>query len=202
MPCPHGVNLKHKTCRRCEAEAETEAKAAKRPVQDGDGADPAPDRRLFDLDLSRLDEEWLQLPRAYFRHAMRLAEARAAHERAKARLDVVEAEIDREIRLEPKAFGLEKATEGAIDKAVTLDRRYRAAVRRVVEARHAVDVGQAVCDALEHKKKALENLVHLHGMAYFSTPRPPAGRRAEVDEIERRELFAVNQRKGKERRNP
>jgi hypothetical protein len=39
--------------------------------------------------------------------------------------------------------------------------------------------------ALDHRKKALENLVYLHGQSYFSAPTAPRGMKDRMDEVEK-----------------
>lgn len=129
---------------------------------------------FFDLDMHRLDEEWLRQPRLYHDYAVKLADARATWERAKAAREVVQAELDRDARRSPSLFGLDKVTEPAVEKAVLLHKRYQKANEEVIIAKHEMDVLQAAVDTLEHKKKALENMVSLHGRDYFAVPRATA----------------------------
>lgn len=131
---------------------------------------------FFDLDSNRLDGEWLNQPRLYHENALKLADARAELERAKSHRDVVAAELDREIRLDPAAFDIAgKVTEGAITNTILLQKRHRLAEEQVIQAKHTVDVLVAVVEALDHRKKALENLVQLEARDYFSAPRAPVG---------------------------
>lgn len=143
---------------------------------------------FFRPDEHRLDQEWLEQPRLFGKHALQLADARREHEETKAERDVIVAEIDMDIRRDPVKYDLPKVTEGSVEKLILLQPRYQKAQRKVIEAKHRVDVLQAVCDALEHRKKALENLVHLHGQDYFSTPTPPKGTREAVEENAKREV--------------
>ena len=69
---------------------------------------------FFDIDQDQLDHELVRQPRLYWQHAQKMAEAGAEHERAKARLEVVEAELDREVRRDPTSFGIEKVTESVL----------------------------------------------------------------------------------------
>jgi len=51
-----------------------------------------------------------------------------------------------------------------------MQKSYKVAAKEVLRLRHAADVLQAAVTALDHRKKALENLVYLHGQNYFSEP--------------------------------
>lgn len=129
---------------------------------------------VFDVDEANLVKAWGEQPRLYHQHAIKLAEAKRDHERAKADLDVVEAELYQEARADPGSFGLptdKAATETAVKNAIALQKRSKRAVNAVLEAKHAVDVHAAMVDALDHRKKLLENLVHLASMDWFSSPR-------------------------------
>ena len=59
----------------------------------------------------------------------------------------------------------------------------------MISTKHKVDVLQVVVDALDHRKKALENLVTLHGMSYFASPKAPKEIRNDVKEVEAQKVF-------------
>lgn len=142
---------------------------------------------FFELDKNRLDMEWARQPGLYHEYALILADARKEHEQAKADKELVEAEQSKKIRENPESFGLERVTEAGLEKAVGLTREYRAVVKRVIDAKHAVDVAEAVVWTLEHRKKALENLVTLRMADYYSEPRGPKGvSRDQLDSAKRR----------------
>lgn len=126
---------------------------------------------IVHIDEFQLDREWLRQPKLVRDQHKRLAEAKQLMERARSNVDVVKAELDREIRQDPEAYDLAKATEKGIEGAILLQPAYKKAVTKYIEARHDVDLISAVVTALEHKKRALESLVSLHGMDYFAEPR-------------------------------
>lgn len=134
---------------------------------------------VFDLDASRLDTEWLEQPKIYHEYALALADAKADFERAKNIRDLIYAELDRDIRLDPSSFsvttGSRGITEGAIEKTVLLQPEHQKAVEAVILAKHKVDRLTADVDALDHRKRALESLVQLEARDYFSAPRAPVG---------------------------
>ena len=147
---------------------------------------------LFAINLDRLHEEWVNQPRLYYQAAAKLADLKEAFERAKAKRDVVAAEQDKAIRLTPSAYGLEKTTEPVIEKTICLQKDHRIADKEVISAKHAVDISQAVVDALDHRKKALEMLVQLRLASYFSTPRKPDAE--SLSKAERRAAFGGKKR--------
>ncbi len=133
-----------------------------------------------DLDEHSLEKEWIAQPKMFHFYARRLADARKEYEEAKINRDIVEAEIDKDIRLHPDRFMIPKITEEVVKKTTILQRGYKSAQEKVIQAKHRQDVLQASVDALEHRKKALENLVQLWSQDYFSEPRIP--RNGEVKE--------------------
>lgn len=125
----------------------------------------------FQINEHALDKEWVEQPELFYNYAKKLADARKNYEQKKAEKEVVIAELSRKIRINPEKYGMEKITEKGIENSVTLQPEYINVTHEVIEAKHKVDVYQAGVDALEHKKKALESLVYLHGQNYFSSPR-------------------------------
>ncbi len=132
-------------------------------------------RSEFRISAGCLDKEWLAQPERVYDYCTQLAEAKQQLNQAKATLELVEAEGDRDVRLHPSTYGIDKLSEARIKNAVILTASYRQAYKEVIQAQHACDVLQAAVTALEHKKRALENLVHLFSMSYFSEPKAEEG---------------------------
>ena len=131
---------------------------------------------LFELNEHNLDQEWMRQAKLYHHYALKLEEARADYDRAKAQRDVVVAELDKEVRLDPSQFGLPaKVTEKMVENTVLLQKRHRLATEEVIKARHGLGVLQAMVEALDHRKHALQNLVQLEARDYFAQPRAPVG---------------------------
>lgn len=129
----------------------------------------------LDIDPLRLDEEWLGQPQQRQIFGELLADAQLELDNAKASLSVAEAEADRDIRECPADYGIDKLSEARVSATVTLHPSVKVAVKKLNEARHKVNVLQAAVDGLEHRKRALTQLVELHGQDYFATPKMPAG---------------------------
>lgn len=143
---------------------------AEPPVQD-----------LFDLDLALLDKHCLQQPKLVYEYGMKLADARDALDRSKASYDLAKAEAANQISKSPETFGLSKTTDAAIKAAVETHEDVMAAQDRLQKQTHAVAVLQAVMNALEHRKRALEGLIQLHGQQYFAAPSVTAEQRRELE---------------------
>lgn len=152
-----------------------------------------PEYDFFEVDPEQLDEQWFVFPREYAQHAYALADARQEFERAKAKRDVIEAEIDKEIRLEPEKFGISKITETIVAKTVQLHKRFRKAEEEVIIAKHSLDIHQATVDAMDVKKKGLEVVVQLRLASYYAEPKARGEAREEMREAELKQLRRVGQ---------
>lgn len=148
---------------------------------------------FFEIDNLRLNEEWIAQPRLYFVYAVKVAEARAVHEQAKAELDLCEAELDGDIRNNPSKYGIDdgtRVTNPLVAKMIQTQKEYLALRESVAKKRHRVEVLQAAVSALDHRKKALENLVQLEVMNYHSEPRAPKGAaRDRMADAEKRSVY-------------
>lgn len=144
--------------------------------------------KFFEIDKLRLDSEWVEQPKLFHKYSTRLADAKEELERAKAHKDVVEAELGRDIRSDPAKYDLPKVTEGAVEACILLQPSYQAALDQVIKSRHNVDLLQAAVDTLDHKKKALESLVYLHGQDYFSAPVAPHAEKEKMEEMQKKQI--------------
>lgn len=125
---------------------------------------------IWGIDRNNLDAECVLLPEQVARYAEQMPDARMALDKAEANLKLVAADLDAEIRKDPKEFGLDKITEAAIKTTIPGTTKYRKAEQAIRKAKHELDVLQAALDVLRTKKASLEFLVQLHGYNYFSTP--------------------------------
>ena len=125
---------------------------------------------LFEVDLNELDREWIRQPGLYFKYATKLADAKRTHEQKKARLELTKAELDRDIRGDPEKFNVSKITEATVAATILSQKKYKKTHKKMLDAKHHVDILDATCRTLDHRKSALERLVSLHGQNYFSTP--------------------------------
>jgi hypothetical protein len=145
-------------------------------------------------DKNRLDEEWVEQPKLYFKYAQKLAFANEREDEAKAELNVERAEVEIVVRNNPTKYKIEKVTEALVTAVVTGHPRVQRAMEAYIKAKRRAAILDAAVKALDHRKKALENLVWLHGQNYFSEPRAK-------DEMSRDEMEAVKAkaaaRKGK-----
>jgi len=125
------------------------------------------------IDANALDVEWLKQPELMRSYAKYAAYTQKELDMAKERLNTGKAEIEMKIRQNPKAYGLDKVTDAAVQSAVLLQDEYQKLSQLYINARYENDIANAVVRAIDQKKTALENLVKLLGTAYFAGPRIP-----------------------------
>lgn len=129
-------------------------------------------RRLLRIDDHDLDREWGEQPLLYFEMAAHSAQADMDYEQRKSELDLVEADLDRAIRLRPERYGLsDKPTEPSIKAAIRRHKRYREADALLIEARHDRKVAEAAVYAADQRKRALENKVLMLSKNLTAQPR-------------------------------
>ncbi len=128
---------------------------------------------FFDIDINRLDEEWINQPKIFFKYASKLANAHRRESQARAEREIVKAEIDLKVRENLKRFKIDKVklTEAVILGVVFRQLAYKEAQKERLRRKHKTDILQAAVNALNHRRSALERLVSLHGQNYFSTPK-------------------------------
>jgi len=151
---------------------------------------------FLDIDENRLDEEWITQPKLYGHWAKHAALTRRKMDEAKSSLELVQAELDLEVRSNPEKFGIAKITENVVKSFILQDTRYVGAQKKVNAARYDNEVAQAAVTALEHRKYALQNLVSLFLSSYYAEPKAPKGRKDEVEDMTKQNV----RRKGRVRR--
>lgn len=119
----------------------------------------------FAIDKNALDDEWLRQSVLVYQYNSQLVEAQSCLQAAKSGVDVTRAEVDGVVRA-----SMEKPTEGKVKAAVESSMEVREAVEELHVIQKDVGMLQAALNALEHKKRALENLVKLHLCRYYEKP--------------------------------
>lgn len=151
---------------------------------------------IFDIDKTRLDEEWERQPKLYFDFAARYADAKKRLDTLKRKLSVVSAELSLNIRNNPKKYKIPKAiklTETLVNQTIERQKEYQLICKKMAMARHRVDILQGTLTALEQRKSSLERLVSLHGQSYFATPRP-------IDEKSREVIGDMEKKKARKKK--
>lgn len=149
------------------------------------------DTDVLDIDRDNLHVEWLKQAKVFGEWCLKLADKKHELDIAESKLDVAIAELDHEIRSHPDRYNIAKVSEPAIKLAIRSHERHQKATNRVNRVRHEVAVIEAYVKALDHKKKALENLVVLWMNDYFAEPNVPRGKMSEPT----RERFDMERKK-------
>lgn len=119
-----------------------------------------------------LDKELIKHPMRTYRAAQQLTEAKKRLSEAKAAEELAEAVMAGKIRADPEKYiASGKLTEPALKEAVVRSKMVRECVAQRIAAQELVDAAYGQVNALSVKKDVLQDLVKLHGMSYFSTPR-------------------------------
>lgn len=125
------------------------------------------------LDPDALDVECVKQADTFFEWAKKAVHARAKVDDLKLKMDLVLSECQLKIRRNPKKYDLDKVTDPAIKAAAESHPKYQQAIREHHEAKVDSAILDKAVQALEMKKKALDNLIILHGQAYFAGPTTP-----------------------------
>ena len=125
------------------------------------------------IDESSIDTEWLEQPMKMFKYCALAAQTRMDLDKAKEALDIIKAEIDKEVRNSPSDYGLDKVTDKAIESITITQKNYIRVNNEYIQARYENEMVLAAVRAIDQRKDALENLVRLHGQQYFAGPKEP-----------------------------
>jgi len=134
------------------------------------------------INESALDVEWLEHPLRIFNYTRNATQKRLALDKAKEGLDLVHAELDKEIRTTPETFEITKITESVVENTILLQLRYRTAAEALTQAKYEYDVAMNAVKAMDVRSDALANLVKLYAGSYFAGPTMPRDLAWEVTE--------------------
>jgi hypothetical protein len=129
------------------------------------------EENFYEIDKTRLDEEWIAQPKLFMKYAALLADGKRNVEIAKSALEVANAEMSREIRAKPAKYGIKKVTENSIKEELVIRMNQSDEFIELINTKHRAEIYGATVTALDHRKRALQDLVSLFGMEYFSVPR-------------------------------
>ena len=124
----------------------------------------------LNIDADNLDIEWLNQPKLLMKYSKFEADAKAELEKAKEYVAFVKAETAMLVRKNPSEYGVDKATNDAVNEIVASDANVREAVQRQNKIQYLLNLVTNMVRAIEQRKSSLENLVKLFGMEYFASP--------------------------------
>lgn len=140
---------------------------------------------LFNIDELDLVNECINQPKMYLKHSDMLARAKKNLERAKVRIDVVEAELSRKIRSNPKKYCGEDQRDAAIKAEIAIRLAKHDVTENFIEAQYKVNLVSGAVTALDQRKRQLENIITLRGQGYNAEVRVRKEDREEIDKMKK-----------------
>ena len=136
------------------------------------------------IDVTKLDEEWVDHSLRFQRYAELAAKADKKKSEIKGELDVLKAQVNLAYRGSKRSIpeGL-KLTEEVFKSLVVVDEEVIRKGKELIEAVYDADVLAGAVEAFAHRKKALEKLVDLFVFSYFGEPKE--GRVDRIREMKR-----------------
>lgn len=120
------------------------------------------------IDKYRLDEELAIQASLALKFGDKYAEAQREVDRCESALELIEAEVGLDVRRNPTRYNAKKGTDKETEALVILDKRVQEAKEALHDAKRLASAYKARVTACEHRKKALDGLVYLHGQTYFA----------------------------------
>lgn len=151
----------------------------------------------YGINQYKLDDECIRQPKLYHDAALQLAEAERNLSRLKIRRDILEAELDKDIRNNPEKYEVTKITETVIEHTVMLQENYQKILKKIVQAEYRVSVLKAAVFTCENRKKMLEVLSFLAGGDFYSEPKLPRSMKNGIEEKQKKEVRTKGQFKPK-----
>ena len=143
----------------------------------GEGEQETPVRILSDdlfLDRYDLPTEWETHPQAYMYWADEYTYAVFDRDRQKDQVDLVMADLDGEIRNDPDAYELTKVTDSSVAAAIKRTQLYKDEQEKMHQANLVVNRTAAAKSAMDHKRRALDNMTTLLINEFYNSNTAPA----------------------------
>lgn len=141
-----------------------------------------PLKEKIKLDKYRLDENALEQPTLSAECSENWAKAMFERDKAKENLEIVTAKTGKRIRENPEKYGIDKITEKSIQEAMVIDKEYREASDKLIQAQYNVNVLSSAKEVIDHRGRALRVLADLYTANYFSAS---AGEKFKQSAVER-----------------
>lgn len=125
------------------------------------------------IDDAALDLELLNQASLFMKYAKNYAFTQRVLDEEKQRLDIVKADIDKQIREHPEKFKIEKVTEGAIQSVILTEGSYNIAYKKYLDAQYEKNMAQNATQAVNMRKEMLEGMIKLLAQSYFAGPSVP-----------------------------
>jgi hypothetical protein len=126
-----------------------------------------------EIDENVLDVECLEQAALMMKYCRHAAKCEREKDILKSKLDLIESELDNDIRQFPAKYKIEKITDKVVEKTIPLQKEYQKAVVEYLDAKFEWGVAKGAIDAFQDRRAMLESLVKLHGQQYFAGPKIP-----------------------------
>ena len=108
-----------------------------------------------------LEQELIKQPQLYYEWATASAEATSIKEAEKTKLEIIKSQVEKKIRGNPKKYGIENVTEGAIKNEINCSIRIRKQNKIYLEACSNERILTKAETAFHQRKSMLQSLVQL-----------------------------------------
>ena len=125
------------------------------------------------IDDSALDFECLEQASLFMKYAKHQAQTEKEKDEVKEKLDLVKAELDKDIRSNPEKFEVEKITDKVVENTIILQPEYKKVTKEYLQAKFEWQTSKGAVEAFNQRKEMIEALIKLHGQSYFAGPRTP-----------------------------
>jgi BMFP domain-containing protein YqiC len=130
----------------------------------------------LNIDEDNLEMEWLRQASLYAKYSELVAESEYKMNHTKEKLEILESNLDIDIRKSNS-----KITENNIKSQIKIDEGRVGLNNLYLKRRKEFFIVSKILTALEHKKKALENLVSMNLNIYYSQPRNSSKKESEIE---------------------
>ena len=128
-------------------------------------------KNILSIDKYDLDTETATQPDLYHHWAKIACKKRFEYDTAKLHHDVLKAKVELEIRKNPEKFGLSKVTEDTVKAAMAVDKRLIDSYENVLTLKKEASELDCLTEALQQRKKSIEDLIQLFFRDYFAKPK-------------------------------
>ncbi len=132
-------------------------------------------KRDIHIDENALDVEWLEQPNLALRYGNHLANKRNEVSDLKERLEFEEAELTNRVNADPEGCtGKQKVYKPDLEAYFWTVDSYKKIREELKKAKSELEYAELAYQEIAYtRKKALEQLVTLHGQQYFAAPKVP-----------------------------
>lgn len=124
------------------------------------------------VDRFNLEIELERHTHIYLKYMDLEVEAQDIRDKLERRVDLIKAEMDAKVRSNPKRYGIEKISEGAIKSVVIKSQQYQEAEEEYLRAVKRARTLSGIMKGMEHRKASLKELTSLFTNGYYTASRP------------------------------